>query len=84
MTSLWGFHQVYLPLERIVAFCIIMHEISAALTPSDSRSDWASESAADKGLYNLKLKYVFPFIQCQCSNKRRGVLLLEQVSGCLA
>ena len=23
-----------------------IHEISAALTPSDSRSDWASESAA--------------------------------------
>ena len=25
---------------------LTIHEISAALTPSDSRSDWASESAA--------------------------------------
>ena len=25
---------------------LTIHQISAALTPSDSRSDWASESAA--------------------------------------
>ena len=27
-----------------------------------------------------KLQYVFPFIQCQCFDKRRGVYLLEKVS----
>ena len=57
---------------------LTIHEIYAALTPSDYRSDvgsraWASESATAKtgrGLYNLKLKYMFPFIQCQCFDKR--------------
>ena len=29
---------------------------------------------------NLKLKYVFLLIQCQCFDKRRGVYLLEKVS----
>ena len=35
---------------------LAIHELSAALTPSDSRSDWASESAATKQVekYNIK------------------------------
>ena len=28
----------------------------------------------------MKLKYVFPFIQCQCFDKRRGVYLVKKVS----
>ena len=53
---------------------LTIHEIYAALTPSDSRSDWASEFAAAKtgrGLYKLKLKYVFPFIQCSGADESR-------------
>ena len=60
------------------------HEIYAAvgLTPSDSRSEWASEFAAatkhTEDYKILKLKYVLPFIQCQCFDKRRGVYLVEK------
>ena len=50
--------------------------------------DWASEFAAatsaakHAGDYkiNLKLTYVFPFIQCQCFDKRRGVYFVEKIS----
>ena len=66
---------------------LTIHEIYTALTPSDCQSDWTSEFAAatcgrftGRGLLNLKLKYVFPFTQCQCFDKRRGVYLLEKVS----
>ena len=34
---------------------ITIHEIYAALTPSDSRSDWASESAAAKQADDYKI-----------------------------
>ena len=33
-----------------------IHEVSASLTPSDSRSDWASESAAAKQAENYDIK----------------------------
>ena len=66
---------------------LTIHEIYAALTPSDSQRDWASEFDAvtccretGRRLWNLKLKYVLPFIQCQCFDKRRGVCLLEKAS----
>ena len=52
---------------------LTIHEIYAALTPRDFRSDWASESAAAKQAENYNVKSVFPFIQCQCFDKRRGV-----------
>ena len=47
---------------------LTIHEISAAQTPSDSRSDWASEPAAAKQaeVYEIKLKCAFPLIQYQC------------------
>ena len=63
-----------------------IHEIYAALTPSDSRSDWASSllpplaAAKHAEDYKLKLKYEFPFIQCQCFDKRRGVYSVEKIS----
>ena len=61
---------------------LTIHEIYAALTPSDSRSDWASESAAAPAAakHAEDYKIVFPFIQCQCFDKRRGVYSLEKVS----
>ena len=42
-----------------------IHEIYAALTPSDSQSDGASEFAAAKQAEDYKIKsqkYVFPYI----------------------
>ena len=59
-----------------------IHEIYAALTPSDFRNvTRASEfAAATCCRWTGKLNYVFPFIQCQCFEKRRGVYLLEKVS----
>ena len=41
---------------------LTIHEISAAQTPSDSRSDWASEPAAAKQaeVYEIKLKMRVP------------------------
>ena len=35
---------------------LTIHEIYAAQTPSDSRSDWASESAAAKQAENYNIK----------------------------
>ena len=35
---------------------LTMHEVYAALTPSDSRSDWASESADAKKAENYNIK----------------------------
>ena len=35
---------------------LTIHEVSAALTPSDSRSDWAFESAAAKQAENYNIK----------------------------
>ena len=60
---------------------LTIHEISGALTPCDYRNDWASESAAATAAvkqaevykFNLRLKYVLSFIQCQCFDKRKGV-----------
>ena len=41
----------------------------------------AAEHAEDyKIIKNLKLKYVFTFIQCQCFDRRRGVYLVEKLS----
>ena len=34
---------------------LTIHEIYSALTPSDSRSDWASESAAAKDAEGYKI-----------------------------
>ena len=51
-----------------------IHEIHAALMPSDSRSDWASESAAATAAAKQAE------IKCQCFDKRRGVFLMEKVS----
>ena len=61
---------------------LTIHEIYAALTPSDFRSAWAFESAAvnRQRMITSKVKFVFQFIQCQCFDKRRGVFLLEKVS----
>ena len=56
---------------------LTIHKIYAALTPSDSRSDWASESAAAK---HQKLKCEFLFFQYQSFDKGRGDFLLEKVS----
>ena len=49
-----------------------IHKISAALTLSDSEVT---------GLPSLllKLKYVLPFIECQCFDKRSSAFLLEKV-----
>ena len=35
---------------------LTIHKVSAALTPSDSRNDWASESAAAKQAEDYKIK----------------------------
>ena len=35
---------------------LAIHEIYAALTPSDSESDWASETAAAKQAENYNIK----------------------------
>ena len=67
---------------------LTIHEIYAALTLSDTRSDWAFESAAtldgaaakQAENYNIMLKCAFLFIQCQCFDKRKVVFLLEKVS----
>ena len=44
---------------------LTIHVVSVVLTPSDSRSDWTSESAAAKQAENYDTKSkkcVFPFI----------------------
>ena len=81
--------------KRRVLFCTQVRSMgvkipvqSTNLTPSYSRSDSglpsllpplaAAKQAED--YKNLKLKYVFPFIQLQCFDKRRGVYLVEKIS----
>ena len=63
---------------------LTIHEIYAALTPSDSRPEVTGLPSLlplnTQTIINLKLKYVFPFIQCQCFDKRRGVYLVGKVS----
>ena len=53
----------------------ILHEVYAALTPSDSQSDWATESAAAEQTENYDIKS----LKCLPRSSNVSVLIKEGV-----